>query len=61
MQEPDFSNPIVVITAFFGVLFSAVAFFVRIIPVAIASGGILAGIGALIGSTLIIFKILLGD
>lgn len=61
MEQPDLSNPLVVVTAFFGILITALATIVKILPMAIASGGVIGGIAGLIGGLFVFFKIMLGD
>ena len=61
MEQPDFSNPLVIIIGFFGVMMSSMIYFVKILPMVLGSGGILAGLGAFIGALFIWVKILTGE
>ena len=61
MQEPDFSNPLTVITAFFSIFFTGLAFIIKIVPVAFASAGLAGAILGLIGAIGVLFKIFTGD
>jgi hypothetical protein len=61
MQEPDLSNPLVVISSFFAILLGTVAFLVRLLPAVLGGSGIILGLGTLVGGMFVWFKVLMGD
>lgn len=58
-QDMDFSNPLFIITAFIGVLISALAVMVKILQ-GFATAGFLGGVISTLGLGFVFFKIMWG-